>query len=115
MSGGRKTVQGGVRVRLGQGMTWDRLAAMTPEEIRNQGAFPAGFLRLPHVKQSSGGQVFPKEQIDEINAQEKRSLELLDVDFGVSRVAGKAAHDGRRSASPGSGGVPLTPLTAPRL
>jgi cytochrome c peroxidase len=83
MSGGRKTVQGGVRVRLAQGMTWDRLASLTPEEIRSQGAFPAGFLRLPHVKQSAGGQVFPKEQIDEINNQEKRSLERFDVDFDL--------------------------------
>jgi len=83
MSGGRKTVQGGVRVRLPQGMTWDRLASMPPEEIRAQGAFPAGFLRLPHVKQSAGGQVFPKEQIDEINNQEKRSLERFDVDFDL--------------------------------
>ena len=83
MSGGRKTVQGGVRVRLPQGMTWDRLASMTPEDIRAQGAFPAGFLRLPHVKQSAGGQVFPKEQIDEINNQEKRSLERFDVDFDL--------------------------------
>jgi len=76
-------VQGGVRVRLPQGMTWDRLASMTPEDIRAQGAFPAGFLRLPHVKQSAGGQVFPKEQIDEINNQEKRSLERFDVDFDL--------------------------------
>jgi len=83
MSGGRKPVQGGVRVRLPQGMTWDRLASMTPEDIRAQGAFPAGFLRLPHVKQSAGGQVFPKEQIDEINNQEKRSLERFDVDFDL--------------------------------
>jgi len=83
MSGGRKTVQGGVRVRLPQGMTWERLASMTPEDIRAQGAFPAGFLRLPHVKQSAGGQVFPKEQIDEINNQEKRSLERFDVDFDL--------------------------------
>jgi cytochrome c peroxidase len=83
MSGGRKTVQGGVRVKLPQGMTWDRLASMTPDDIRKQGAFPAGFLRLPHVKQPTGGQVFPKEQIDEINAQEKRSLERFDVDFDL--------------------------------
>ena len=83
MSGGRKTVQGGVRVKLPQGMTWERLASMTPDEIRNQGAFPAGFLRLPHVKQPTGGQVFPQEQIDEINAQEKRNLERFDVDFDL--------------------------------
>jgi len=89
MSGGRKTVQGGVRVRLPQGVTWDRLASMTPEDIRAQGAFPAGFLRLPHVKQSAGGQVFPKEQIDEINNQEKRSLERFDVDSPLGHSHGQ--------------------------
>src|SRR5690606_15419945 len=31
MSGGRKPVQGGVRVRLPAGTTWERLAAMTPQ------------------------------------------------------------------------------------
>src|SRR3954467_3548490 len=67
MSGGRKTVQAGVRVKLAHGMTWDKLASMTPEDIRAQNAFPAGFLRLPHVKQSSGGQVFPDEEINEID------------------------------------------------
>src|SRR4051812_17544672 len=29
MSGGKKAVQGGVRVRLSSGATWDRLAGMT--------------------------------------------------------------------------------------
>jgi cytochrome c peroxidase len=83
MSGGRKTVQAGVRVKLGSGMTWEKLASMTPEEIRGQKAFPAGFLRLPHVKQSAGGQVFPQQQIDEIDAQEKRNLRRFDVDFDL--------------------------------
>src|ERR1044072_3333014 len=55
MSGGRKPVQGGVRVKLPSGVTWEQLAAMTPEEITQRGVFPAGFLRLPHVKQSAGG------------------------------------------------------------
>jgi cytochrome c peroxidase len=83
MSGGRKTIQGGVRVKLPQGMTWERLASMSPDEIRDQNAFPAGFMRLPHVKQSAGGQVFPQEEIDEIAAQEKRNLKRFDVDFDI--------------------------------
>src|SRR5688572_3974101 len=32
-----KPVQGGVRVKLKSGMTWEKLAQMTPEEIRDQG------------------------------------------------------------------------------
>jgi len=83
MSGGRKFVQGGVRVKLPAGKTWDQLAALTPEQIRDQNLFPQGFLRLPHVKQSAGGQVFPQQQIDQINAQEKRSLQRFDVDFDL--------------------------------
>src|SRR3954454_12327269 len=59
MSGGRKPVQGGVRVKLPAGQSWDSLAQMTPEEIRAKGFLPPGFLPLPHVKQATGGQVFP--------------------------------------------------------
>jgi cytochrome c peroxidase len=83
MSGGRKNVQGGVRVKLPAGVTWDQLANMTPDEIKQKNLFPAGFLRLPHVKQSAGGQVFPQEQIDEIMSTEKRDLRRFDVDFDL--------------------------------
>ncbi len=83
MSGGRKPVQGGVRVKLPQGMTWDSLAAMTPDQIRERGLFPSGFLPLPHVKQATGGQVFPDHQIDEIRNQEARNLRRFDVDFDL--------------------------------
>jgi cytochrome c peroxidase len=81
MSGGRKAIQGGVRVKLPAGVTWDSLGAMTPEEIKQKGLLPAGFMPLPHVKQSTGGQVFPGEQIDEIQKQEQRNLRRFDVDF----------------------------------
>lgn len=83
MSGGRKAVQKGVRVKLPKGMTWEKLARMSPEEIREQGLFPAGFLPLPHVKQEVGGQVFPKNQIKEIRDLEHRSLERFDVEFDL--------------------------------
>ena len=83
MSGGRKLVQGGVRVRLPQGVSWDSLASMTPDEIRQKGFLPAGFLPLPHVRQATGGQVIPKQQIDEISRQEGRDLKRFDVDFDL--------------------------------
>ncbi len=83
MSGGRKNVQGGVRVKLPPGVTWEQLANMSPDEIKQKNLFPAGFLRLPHVKQSAGGQVFPQEQIDEIMSTEKRDLRRFDVDFDL--------------------------------
>jgi cytochrome c peroxidase len=83
MSAGRKAVQGGVRVKLPANVTWDQLAAMTPDDIRTRGLFPAGFKPLPHVKQATGGQVFPDRQIDEIQAQEARNLRRFDVDFDL--------------------------------
>ena len=56
---------------------------MSPDEIRDRGLLPAGFLPLPHVKQATGGQVFPNEQIDEIGRQEERDLRRFDVDFDL--------------------------------
>jgi cytochrome c peroxidase len=83
MSGQRKPVQGGVRVRLPKGATWDDLATLPPEQIRQKGLLPAGLLPLPHVKQATGGQVIPKEQIDEIKRREARDLNRFDVDFDL--------------------------------
>lgn len=83
MSGGRKPVQGGVRVKLPAGVTWEQLAAMSPDEIRQRGLLPAGFMPLPHVKQATGGQVFPDKQIDAIMTQEGRNLRRFDVDFDL--------------------------------
>jgi cytochrome c peroxidase len=83
MSGGRKPVQGDVRVKLPEGVTWDQLAAMSPGEIRAQGLLPDGFKPLPHVKQANGGQVFPNEVIEEIERQEVRDLRRFDVDMDL--------------------------------
>lgn len=83
MSGGRKPVQGGVRVKLPAGVSWDDLTAMTPEQVRERGLFPSGFLPLPHVKQATGGQVFPNKEINEIRNQEARNLQRFDVDFDL--------------------------------
>src|SRR5262245_23455040 len=43
MSGKRKAVQKGVRVRLPSGATWERLGSMSPEQIKAQNLFPMGF------------------------------------------------------------------------
>ncbi len=83
MSGGRKAVQGGVRVKLPAGASWDTLAGMSPDEIRQRGFLPPGFMPLPHVKQATGGQVIPNNQIDEIRTQEGRNLRRFDVDFDL--------------------------------
>lgn len=83
MSGGRKPVQGGVRVKLPAGVTWASLANTSADDIRAKNLLPAGFQPLPHVKQASGGQVFPDEQIKEIQRQEQRNLKRFDVDFDL--------------------------------
>jgi hypothetical protein len=76
MSGGRKAVQDGVRVRLPEGQTWDGLAALAPAEIRDRDLLPSGFMPLPHVKQATGGQVFPDVQIEAIARLEDRDLRI---------------------------------------
>jgi cytochrome c peroxidase len=83
MSGGLKPVQEGVRVALPEGETWESLAEKTPDEIRDNDLLPAGFRPLPHVKQATGGQVFPEVQIEEIDRQEQRDLTRFDVDFDL--------------------------------
>ncbi len=83
MSGGRKAVQAGVRVRLPEGQTWDGLAALAPTDIRDRDLLPAGFMPLPHVKQTAGGQVFPNVQIEAIARLEGRDLRRFDVDHDL--------------------------------
>jgi cytochrome c peroxidase len=83
MSGKRKPVQQGVRVKLPSGATWDKLNSMTPEQIKRQNLYPMGFRPLPHVKHMVGGMVFPKKEIDEIKKQEARDLQRFDVDFDI--------------------------------
>src|SRR5690606_30081648 len=83
MSGGQKPVQGGVRVLLPEDQTWESLANMTAQEIRDNNLLPEGFKPLPHVKQTAGGQVFPEVQIEAIAEQEQRDLRRFDVDFDL--------------------------------
>jgi cytochrome c peroxidase len=78
-----KAVQEGVRIKLLKGMTWEKLAAMSPEEIRGKDLFPAGFFPLPFPNHPEGGMLFPKFQIDEINKQEGRDLTRFDLDYDL--------------------------------
>lgn len=79
-----KAVQEGVRAKLPDGVsTWEDLAAMSPEEVRDKGLFPKGFLPLPHPKHFEGGMVFPQFHIDEILKQEQRDLTRFDLDFDL--------------------------------
>jgi cytochrome c peroxidase len=82
MSGG-KPVQEGTRVKLPAGTTWDKLAAMSPDEIRQKDVWPAGFFPLPHPNHPEGGMVFPEFHIKEIKKQEARDLTRFDLDFDL--------------------------------
>ncbi len=78
MSRGKPLVVGPT-ARLKQGMTWDGLAQMSPDQIKQNNSFP--YPSLPHPKQVTGGQVFPQMQIEMFPR-----LERFDVDFDVPEV-----------------------------
>ena len=78
-----KPVQEGVRAKLPAGLTWERLAAMSPDEIRDQGQFPKGFYPLPHPNHPEGGMLFPRFEIEEIKRQEARDLTRFDLDYDL--------------------------------
>ncbi len=78
-----KPVQEGVRVKLTAGMTWETLAALSPEQIRAQNLFPPGFYPLPHPNHVDGGFVLPHFVIDAVKQQDGRDLQRFDVDFDL--------------------------------
>ena len=78
-----KPVQGGVRVKLAGGTTWEALGQMSPEQIRERDVFPRGFMPLPHPNHPEGGMIFAKFHIDEIKKQEDRDLTRFDLDFDL--------------------------------
>jgi len=66
----------GPTARLPEGMTWERLTGLSPEEMKKQGLFP--YPSLPHPLQSPGGMVFPQMQIGMFPR-----LERVDVDHDL--------------------------------
>lgn len=66
----------GPTARLPEGMTWEKLGALSPEQIKEAGAFP--YPSLPHPKQAPGGQVFPQVQLDMFPR-----LQRFDVDHDI--------------------------------
>jgi hypothetical protein len=78
-----KPVQAGVRVKLPGGLTWEQLAAMSPEEIKSKNQWPAGFYPLPHPHHEAGGMIFPQPLIDETKRQTSRDLTRFDLDFDL--------------------------------
>ena len=73
-----KAIQTGPTAKLPAGMTWAKLAEMSPSEVRDKGLFPLGYLPLPHPKHLVGGMVFPKMQFKQFPR-----LERFDVEFDL--------------------------------
>jgi cytochrome c peroxidase len=69
----------GPTARLGDGMDWDKLGAMTPADVKAANAFP--YPSLPHPKHATGGQVFPQVQTKMFPR-----LERFDVEFDIPEV-----------------------------
>lgn len=66
----------GPTARLQDGINWQKLAELSPKEIRNKDLFP--YPALPHPKQVTGGQVFPPVQTKMFPR-----LERFDVEFDL--------------------------------
>lgn len=73
-----KPIPVGPTAKLPEGMTFEKLAAMSPEDIRDKGLFPKGYLGLPHPNHAAGGMLFPQKEIKELSR-----LERFDLDFDI--------------------------------
>jgi cytochrome c peroxidase len=78
-----KAVQDGVRVKLPAGTTWEHLAGLSPDQIRQRNLWPAGFFPMPHPHHEAGGMIFPQPLIDETKKQTQRDLTRFDLDFDL--------------------------------
>ncbi len=78
-----KPVQAGVRVKLSEGLSWEKLGAMSPADIKSKNLWPAGLYPLPHPHHEAGGMIFPKPLIDETKLQTGRDLTRFDLDFDL--------------------------------
>jgi cytochrome c peroxidase len=73
-----KPIPVGPTARLSEGTTWDQVAGMSPDEVKEKGLFPKGYLPLPHPKHDAGGMVFPQMEIKQLPR-----LERFDLDFDL--------------------------------
>src|SRR6266436_1797919 len=71
-----KPIPVGPTARLKNGVTWEQLGRMSPDEIREKGVFP--YLPLPHVNHPVGGMVFSQTEIKSLPR-----LERFDMDFDL--------------------------------
>jgi cytochrome c peroxidase len=75
-----KPIPVGPATRLPADTTWEKLAELSPDEVKEKGLFPKGFLPLPHPHHEVGGMVFPKEEVDLLPR-----LVRFDLDFDLPK------------------------------
>jgi cytochrome c peroxidase len=73
-----KPIPVGPATKLPAGTTWEKLAELAPDEVRERGLFPKGFLPLPHPHHEVGGMVFPQAEVKLLPR-----LERFDLDFDL--------------------------------
>ena len=78
-----KPVQEGPRTKLPAGLSWEKLSAMSPAEIKAKNVYPSGFLPLPHPNHPEGGMIFPHFEIEDVKKQTGRDLTRFDLDFDI--------------------------------
>ncbi len=71
-----KAIPVGPTARLRQGVTWEQLGRMSPDEISEKNLFP--YLPLPHVNHPVGGMVFPQ-----VHVKAQPRLERFDMEFDI--------------------------------
>ena len=73
-----KPIAVGPTARLPKGFTWEKLAGLSSDAIRDQGVFPQGFLPLPHPNHPVGGMLFPQMEIKQL-----KRVERFDLDYDL--------------------------------
>jgi cytochrome c peroxidase len=73
-----KPIPVGPTAKLPPNLTWEKLADMSCDEIREQDLFPKGYLPLPHPKHDVGGMLFPQMEI-----KQQARLQRFDLDFDL--------------------------------
>jgi cytochrome c peroxidase len=73
-----KPIPVGPATRLPQDMTFEKLAELSCDEVRERELFPKGFLPLPHPHHEAGGMVFPQHEI-----KQQARLQRFDLDFDL--------------------------------
>ena len=83
MSGGRKAVQGGVRVRLPEGQTWDGLAALRQPRSASAVCCRPASCRCRTSSRRPAARSSPSGRSRRSRREEQRDLRRFDVDFDL--------------------------------